>query len=63
MFDETREYIEYLKNFNILNKPKMPNFDLSAYTDNEYLKVVESLNLEYDLVDDLGATLTFLKGE
>ena len=63
MNEETRAYLEYLKEFKVLTKPKMPNFDLSAYNDNEYRFVIESLFVDFDSIDDLYLTLEYLKGD
>ena len=34
MNKEINAYAEYLLNFGVVKKPPMPNFDVSAYTDN-----------------------------
>lgn len=60
---EIFEYIKYLSSFKEMNRPKMPNFDLSAYTDNEYQKVINEINQDFDVVDDFDVYLRFLKGE
>ena len=33
-------YIEFLLGFNYKELPVMPNFDISAYTDNEYINSI-----------------------
>ena len=62
MFDEILEYMQHLMNFGELEKPKMPDFDVSAYTDSEYLSAIENVNRDYENVDDLDATINYLKG-
>ncbi len=56
-------YIEYLENLKSIKLPKMPKFKISAYTDNEYLSVIDSLMLDFDKVEDLEITETFIKGD
>lgn len=63
MQQEILSYIEYLNSFNGLTKPKMPNFDLAAYTDIEYLKAITEVNEDFDNVDGYEVYLKFLKGE
>ena len=63
MQEEILAYIEYLHNFNEVIKPKMPKFNLLAYTDNEYVKAIYLLNAEFDLIDDIQLTLNRLKEE
>ena len=63
MRDEVEAYIEYLKSCGNTIKPTMPNFDLSAYNDNEYIFAIDELMLDFDKVDDLNLTLYHLKGE
>lgn len=57
------EYIEQLMVERVVEKPVMPDFDVSAYTDNEYLSEISKLNLCFDKIDDFYLTLKFLKGE
>lgn len=63
MLEETVAYIEYLETFKEVNKPQMPNFSISAYTDNEYINAINQLNMEYELIDDFQLTLKHLKEE
>ncbi|MBR2969763.1 MAG: hypothetical protein IKC49_01775 [Clostridia bacterium] len=63
MNDIVSEYIAYLSKFVEINKPKMPKFDLYAYTDNEYLLIVKELNQDYDLIFDEDVYSDYLKGE
>lgn len=63
MQQEILSYIEYLESFNELKKPKMPSFDLNAYTDNEYYKAINEIQETFDRVDDFQVYLKFLKGE
>jgi len=60
---EVFHYIEYLSNFKELNRPKMPNFDVGAYTDIEYVNAIKEINLDFDKVDDFKVYEKFLKGE
>ena len=62
MDEEIREYEKYLASFGLIEKPQMPKFDISAYTDNEYLSVVYNLLKDYDNVDDEYLTIDYLKG-
>lgn len=63
MDDEVREYVQYLCRLLEISKPLMPKFDLTAYTDNEYLSAISSVQNDYEAVDDLWLTLEFLKGD
>lgn len=62
MNDEIREYIVYLSRFIDIQKPKMPNFEISAYTDNEYVLAIDNIMIDYSKIDDLYLTLEYLKG-
>ncbi len=62
MNEEIREYIVYLSRFLEIKKPKMPNFDISAYTDNEYTLAIDEIMNDFSSVDDLYLTLEYLKG-
>ena len=63
MDKEIKEYEKYLLNFGMVKKPFMPNFDVLAYTDNEYLSVIYDLLLDYDQIDDEYLTLRHLRGD
>ena len=63
MEEEISAYIDYLLSYNNLNKPTMPNFDLGAYNDNEYVSAINELMFEYDNLDDLYLTIQHIKGE
>ena len=56
-------YIEFLQNFTELELPVMPKFNLSAYTESEYLYAVEETIKDYEFIDDLSITEHFLKGD
>ncbi len=56
-------YIEYLSSLKEITKPSMPKFNLSAYTDNEYVSAISSVLKEYECIDDYNLTLQYLKGE
>lgn len=63
MNEEIREYISYLSRFAEIRKPKMPNFDVSAYDDYEYKLAIEKVELDFVNVDDFQVTLEYLKGK
>ena len=63
MDEEIDEYIKYLLNFGMVEKPLMPKFDLLAYTDSEYLSVIENVMIDYNFVDDEYVTIRYLKGD
>lgn len=63
MDEEIREYEKYLASFGVVEKPKMPKFNVSAYTDNEYLSVVYGLLNDYDKLDEEYLTINYLKGD
>lgn len=63
MDEEIIEYQKYLLNFGEVNKPKMPKFDLLAYTDNEYLSSIFDIIKDYEYIDDECLTLQYLKGD
>ena len=60
---EIFHYIEYLAKFREVNRPKMPKFDVGAYTDIEYQNAIFEINNEFDKIDDFGLYEEFLKGE
>ncbi len=57
-----REYIEYIAHLKEIDRPKMPKFDPSAYTESEYTYAINDLMALYDKVDDFELTLQFIKG-
>ncbi len=63
MDEQVNAYIEYIGNMRQLTKPNMPKFDLSAYTENEYVKEIRSLEKEFENTDSVDLTIAFLKGE
>ena len=63
MDKEIMEYEKYLLNFGMVKKPEMPKFDVSAYTDNEYLSALFESISAFDLIDDEYLTIKHLKGE
>jgi len=63
MNDEIKGYEKYLSSFGVVEKPQMPKFDTSAYTDNEYVSTVFELLKDFDKVDDEFLTIRYLKGE
>jgi len=63
MDDEVSEYIAFLSKFVDVDKPRMPKFDLGAYTDNEYLSAMRELNHAYDLIYDEELYNRYLRGE
>ena len=63
MRQEIEAYQKYLLNFGVVEKPKMPKFDESAYTDNEYLSLILSLMKDFDVLDSEYLTIEHLKGD
>ena len=63
MNEEIEAYMEYLLNFGMVQKPKMPRFDVGAYTDNEYLDTVFDVLKDMDNIDDEYLTHRHLEGE
>ena len=61
MNEEINEYIKYLFCFGEVKKPKMPKFDVFAYTDNEYLSVINGVMRDYENIDDEYLTIKHLK--
>ena len=60
MLDEIMAYEKYLLKFDVVEKPLMPNFDLFAYTDNEYLYAISDIMLNYNMIDDLEVSIDYL---
>ena len=63
MSDEVREYVEYIAKLKEIQKPKMPTFSISAYTDNEYTQAIDAVMKDYENIDDFYLTLQHLKGD
>ena len=62
MNEEIEEYAKYLLNFGCVNKPLMPKFNVSAYTESEYLSVVFEWQKLFNF-DEENITVKYLKGE
>ena len=63
MWEEIKAYEKYLLNFRAVNKPKMPKFDVSAYTDNEYTSILFDILKDFDLIDDEYLIVDRFKGD
>ena len=64
MNQEIMEYEKYLLSFGLVEKPPMPNFDLLAYTDNEYQQAIFNIMHDFDVFDDESLFVQrFLKGD
>lgn len=63
MYDLVEAYVEFLLGMKEFEKPEMPKFDVSAYTESEYLSVMEFIENDYKYLDDLRLTESFLKGD
>lgn len=64
MNEEIKEYETYLLNFGMVEKPIMPNFELSAYTDNEYQQAIFDIMNEFGFVDyECLSVARFFKGD
>lgn len=63
MNEEIEAYMEYLLSFGMVQKPKMPRFDVGAYTDNEYQDTVFDIMRDMDNIDDEYLTHQHLEGE
>lgn len=63
MNEEIMAYVDFLLNFNQVQKPSMPKFNISAYTENEYLLAIYDLQKDYENVNDEHLTIRHLKGE
>ena len=60
MLEEIVAYEKYLLKFGVVERPFMPNFDLFAYTENEYLSAISDIISETELIDDEGVTIDYL---
>lgn len=63
MWEEIEGYEKYLLNFGVVEKPIMPKFDVSAYTDNEYTSAIFNILKDFDLIDDEYLTVDRFKGD
>ena len=63
MFEEIKEYERYLLNFRDVNKPEMPNFDISAYTDSRYILAISEIEKDFNVLEDFLLTIAYLKGK
>ena len=62
MLEENEAYLQFLSEFGEVKKPIMPNFNTSAYTDNEYLSAILDIQNSFEMLDEFVLTLEFLKG-
>ena len=63
MDQEIIEYEKYLLSFGVVNRPKMPKFDVLAYTDNEYKSIIFDIQKDFDLIDDEYLTIKHIRGD
>ena len=63
MNELAQAYIDFLLDFKPIEKPIMPKFNVSEYTDIEYQLAIREIMNDYNFVDDFGCSITFLKGE
>ncbi len=63
MDEQVSEYLKYIASLKEIKRPIMPQFDLSAYNDNEYKAAISEILKDYEGVDDFLITLRYLKGE
>jgi len=63
MNEEIIEYQKYLLNFGMVKRPKMPKFDLLAYTDIEYQSAIFECFYDFEKIDEEYLTLQHLKGD
>ena len=63
MNDYVEAYIIFLLNSRELVRPVMPKFNISAYTENEYVTAINEIVKDYEFVDDMEVLEHFLKGE
>ncbi len=63
MNNQVESYIEYLGKMQQVTKPKMPEFDDKAYTENEYVKAIQTIEEDFKNTDCLDLTISYLKGE
>lgn len=60
MEEEINAYVDYLFGIKEINRAKMPKFDISAYTDNEYIKAIRDIERDYIYIDDIDVTIHHL---
>ena len=63
MLKEIMEYEKYLLNFDMVKKPKMPKFDIAAYTENEYVNAIKNVVSDFENIEDEHLTIHYLKGD
>ena len=63
MEEQVNAYIEFLARFGVVQKPDMPKFDVSAYTENEYVRAINSIEQDFEFADSINLTEQYLKGE
>ena len=63
MQEEIEEYEKYLLDFVMVKKPTMPNFNVQAYTDIEYLEAIKEVMFDYNKINDDYLYIRYLKGE
>ena len=63
MEEQVNAYIEFLAGFGVVQKPDMPKFDVSAYTENEYVRAINSIEQDFEFADSINLTEQYLKGE
>ena len=63
MNNQVESYIECLGKMQQVTKPKMPEFDDKAYTENEYVKAIQTIEEDFKNTDCLDLTISYLKGE
>lgn len=51
MDDEITDYIKYILSLVEIKRPKMPTFSLSAYTESEYINVINEIMNECSHLD------------
>lgn len=63
MTEEINEYLRYLLDFRMVEKPQMPKFNHLAYTDNEYVLAIEEIMQDFNLQEDESLSVKHLKGD
>lgn len=63
MDEQVYEYIKYINSISEITKPKMPTFDKTAYTENEYIKAINQIEKDFVFTDSTLFTEQYLKGE